>query len=65
MGREGFGAEGSGLRRLTAETCDSVARIPIARPSLPDGSPAIESLNVSNAAVLALYLARHHLDAGT
>jgi 23S rRNA (guanosine2251-2'-O)-methyltransferase len=48
-----LGAEGKGLRQLTRETCDVVARL-----SMPG---AIASLNVSNAAVLALYLARQHL----
>ncbi len=45
--QHGFGAEGKGMRRLTGEHCDELARLPI--------SSRMESLNVSNAAVLALY----------
>lgn len=41
-----MGAEGSGLRRLTAESCDQLIRLRI--------SPRMESLNVSNAAAVAL-----------
>jgi 23S rRNA (guanosine2251-2'-O)-methyltransferase len=48
-----LGAEGKGLRQLTRETCDHVARLDLPGP--------IQSLNVSNAAVLALYVARNRL----
>jgi len=43
-----LGAEGKGLRQLTRETCSVVARL--------DMPGDIKSLNVSNAAVLALYV---------
>ena len=48
-----LGAEGKGLRQLTRETCRVVARL--------DMPGEIKSLNVSNAAVLALYIGASQL----
>jgi 23S rRNA (guanosine2251-2'-O)-methyltransferase len=44
-----LGAEGTGMRPNTREHCDALARLPI--------TDAVESLNVSNAAAVALYAA--------
>ena len=44
-----LGAEGPGLRPNTRDHCDAIAKLPI--------TSAIESLNVSNAAAVALYAA--------
>jgi 23S rRNA (guanosine2251-2'-O)-methyltransferase len=48
-----LGAEGKGLRQLTRDTCRVVARL--------DMPGAIKSLNVSNAAALALYIGASRL----
>lgn len=51
-----LGAEGKGLRPVTREACDHLARVDVPGP--------IKSLNVSNAAVLALYVVgRRHAGA--
>lgn len=42
-----MGAEGDGLRRLTMEKCDEIAKLPT--------QPPVGSLNVSNAAAVAIY----------
>jgi 23S rRNA (guanosine2251-2'-O)-methyltransferase len=47
-----LGAEGPGLRHNSREHCDALARLPI--------SDTVESLNVSNAAAVALYAATTH-----
>ena len=47
-----LGAEGDGARRLTLEGCDMLVRLPVAAAAAEAG---IDSLNVSNAAAIALY----------
>ncbi len=41
-----LGAEGSGIRRLVAQNCDEIVKIPM--------TPNMESLNVSNAGAIAM-----------
>lgn len=43
-----MGAEGKGIRKGTADHCDGLVKLPISR--------TVESLNVSNAAAVALYV---------
>lgn len=49
-----LGAEGEGMRHNITQHCDALARLPI--------SAAMESLNVSNAAAIALYAAASRQD---
>jgi 23S rRNA (guanosine2251-2'-O)-methyltransferase len=50
-----LGAEGKGLRQLTAKTCDALVKLPM--------KGAVESLNVSVASGICLYEALRQRDA--
>jgi 23S rRNA (guanosine2251-2'-O)-methyltransferase len=47
-----LGSEDEGLRRLTVQNCDILAKLPI--------SSKVESLNVSNAAAIAMYITNNN-----
>ncbi|MEP0519608.1 MAG: 23S rRNA (guanosine(2251)-2'-O)-methyltransferase RlmB [Hyphomicrobiales bacterium] len=49
-----LGAEGRGLRRLTRDLCDALARLDMEGP--------IKSLNVSNAAALSMFICQQSLE---
>jgi 23S rRNA (guanosine2251-2'-O)-methyltransferase len=51
-----FGAEGKGMRQLTAKTCDELVHLPM--------HGAVESLNVSVASGICLYEAARQRRAG-
>ena len=51
--RDGPGDFAGALRRLTRDSCDDLVRIPMAARGY--GGGALESLNVSNAAAVALF----------
>jgi 23S rRNA (guanosine2251-2'-O)-methyltransferase len=59
-----LGAEGQGLRRLTRDVCDGLVRIPMAEASAAARAAGIDSLNVSNAAAVALYALTRPVEPG-